>query len=223
MKKKITVILLCVLFAVALGGKAVYELWENGFFIFERTATVYGEWMEWDGRRYLRTGGEYSEGRTIAKAQGGWTINEVEQDPSHTFIVARSFLDSFLYVADDYTIPTGGNLTKAAWGERYIRDDAFLEAIAKIDAEKTTNFSFETDAIFAWRDTQQMRDLSVAYENCPVAAVYKGYLGKVDGNWVITTHIPLEQTNEDGSPKVYTVDCYLIPEQYHSILEKHFR
>ena len=57
MKKKIAIILLCVLFFLALGGKTIYELWESGVFIFERTATVYVEGLEWDGRRYSSVSG----------------------------------------------------------------------------------------------------------------------------------------------------------------------
>lgn len=49
MKKKIAIILLCVLFFLVLGGKTIYELWESSVFIFERTATVYVEGLEWDG------------------------------------------------------------------------------------------------------------------------------------------------------------------------------
>ena len=51
-----------------------------------------------------------------------------------------------------------------------------------------------------------MKKLYFAYEDCPVATVYKGYLGKINGQWAITT---------DGG-------CYSIPDKYSKILEKYF-
>ena len=89
-----------------------------------------------------------------------------------------------------------------------------MDALAKIEAEKTTSFTYETDGIFALTDNQHMRRLYFAYDNCPIATNYKGYMGKVNGAWVITTYISHDTRNEDGSPKPYSVGCYVIPEEY---------
>lgn len=56
-----------------------------------------------------------------------------------------------------------------------------------------------------------------AYGDCPVATEFKGYMGKINGNRVITTCISPDQKNDNGSPKPYTVTCYSIPQQYAGI------
>ena len=179
--------------------------------------------MIWNGKEYSTVGGVYTEGRTIAKsANGSWDIKEIKEDPSHTFVVARAFLDQYLYVADDYTVPKSGEITTVCWNETVIQDTDFLKAMAEIEATKTTMFDYETEGIFMLTDNQHMRELYFAYDECPVATEYKGYMGKVNGKWVITTAISPDQHNPDGSPKPYSVSCYSIPDQFSEMLEKYF-
>ena len=69
----------------------------------------------WQGHTYVpySYNGTYHEGKTIAKTTDGLRINEVEEDPTHTFIVLRSFLDQWLLVREDYIIPStsdGGSI-----------------------------------------------------------------------------------------------------------------
>jgi len=217
---KATIICLCLFFVTALG--ILVLLWNSGVFVFDRSAIVSTEGMTWKGRNFSRVGGEYTEGRTIAKSKDGWKINEVKEDPSHTFVVARSFLDQHLYVSDDYTVPTSGKITKVCWNGEYIENEEFLQALRQIDSAKTTSFDYETEAIFILNDNQRMKSLYFAYENCPVATVNKGWLGKIKGEWVITTYISSDQNNEDGSPKPYMVGYYSIPDKYSQILDKYF-
>ncbi len=223
MKRKLskpTIICLCLFFVISLGILAL--LLNSGVFVFDHSAIVHMEGMSWKDQDYLRADGEYTEGRTIAKSKDGWKINEVKEDPSHTFVVARSFLDQYLYVADDYTIPTSGKITNVCWNGDYIDNKEFLEAISQIDIAKTTSFDYETEGIFILNDNQRMKSLYFAYENCPVATINKGWLGKINDSWVITTYISSDQNNEDGSPKPYKVGCYSIPDKYSQILEKYF-
>lgn len=217
---KATIICMCLFFVIALGFLAL--LWRCDVFVFDHSAIVHMEGMTWKGQDYSRVGGEYTEGRTIAKSKNGWNINEVKEDPSHTFVVARSFLDQYLYVSDDYTVPTSGEITKICWDGEYIKDKDFIEALTEIDITKTTSFDYETEAVFILNDSQSMKQLYFAYENCPVATVKKGWLGKINGKWVITTYISTDQNNEDGSPKPYMVGCHSIPDKYWKILEKYF-
>ena len=223
MKRKLskpTIICLCLFFVISLG--ILVLLWNSGVFVFDRSAIVHMEGMSWKGQDYSRAGGEYTEGRTIAKSKDGWEINEVKEDPSHTFVVARSFLDQYLFVFDGYTVPTSGKITTVCWDGEYIKDKDFIEALAEIDVAKTTSFDYETEAIFILNDNQRMKSLYFAYENCPVATVNKGWLGKIKGEWVITTYISSDQNNEDGSLKPYMVGCYSIPDKYSQILDKYF-
>ena len=137
-------------------------------------------------------------------------------------VLVRSFSDQYLYVSDDYTVPTSGKITKVCWNGEYIENEEFLQALTQIDITKITSFDYETEAIFILNDSQRMKQLYFAYENCPVATVNKGWLGKINGEWVITTYISSDQNNEDGSPKPYKVGCYSIPDDYSQILEKYF-
>lgn len=203
-------------------GVIVFKLWEAGDIVFDHSAEVQADHVTWNEKEYSSISGDYTEGRTIAKDKKGWDINMVEEDPSHTFIVVRSFLDQYLMVSDDYLVPTSGKLTTVSWYGTYISDPLFIDAISKIEQDKTTSFTYQTDGIFALTENQHMRSLYFAYENCPVATNYKGYMGKVNGEWVITTYISQDQRNEDGSPKLYSVSCYVIPEEYWDILSKYF-
>ena len=200
-----------------------FKPWKLGAFIFAHSADINLRHVTWNGKEYLPVSGEYTEGRTIAKVESSdWVINSVKEDPTHTFIVVRSFLDQYLMVSDDYTVPTAGELTTVSWNGVYISDPLFLESLSKIEAEKTTSFSYQTDGIFQLTENQYMRKLYFAYENCPIATNYKGYMGKVNGEWVITTYISQDTRNEDGSPKPYSVSCYKIPNQYWDVLSEYF-
>ena len=222
LKKKLK-ILLRILLLLILTAVVVFKLWEAGAFIFDHSAEVSLNHVTWNGKTYSAISGAYTEGRTIAKGKNDWVINMVKEDPSHTFIAARSFLDNALLVSDDYTIPTSGKITTVSWNGTYITDVSFLDAVTTIDASKNTTFTYETDdGIYQYTDHQQMRILYFAYENCPVATNYKGYMGKIDGEWVITTDISRYTGSNDGSPKPYLVSCYTIPNEYGEILSKYF-
>lgn len=224
MKSKLSksvIFALCAFFIIIIGILSL--LWYSGVFITDRSAKVGFEGMVWNGKNYSTISGEYTEGRTIAKSEdGSWDINEIKEDPSHKFVVARSFLDQYLYVSDDYTVPKSGKITKVCWNEKYIQNKDFLKAMAEIDAAKTATFDYETEGIFMLTENQHMRRLYFAYDECPIATEYKGYMGKVNGKWVITTYISSDQNNPDGSPKPYSVTCYSIPDKFFNILEKHF-
>ena len=180
------------------------------------------ETVFWQGHQYVHCGGRYHEGKTIAKTIDGWDINEVEEDPSHTFIVFRSFLDQYVLVREDFSIPSSGRVTVAVWNGDRITDSAFCDAAADLVSSAKPDFAYQTDAIFQLTEKQRMRPLYFGYEGCPVATEFVGYMGTVDGRWVITTAIPIDRFDTDGSPKPYTVQCYTIPAEYHDILRPYF-
>lgn len=197
------VIIMIVLFLIA-----------NGVIVLDHSAHRRGEGVFWQGHLYVPCSGVYSEGRTVAKTEDGWRINEVKEDSSHTFIVLRSFLDQSLLVREDYQIPTDGAITSAVWGSRAISDEKVLSLLTKMIREASPDYHYETDGIFQISDGQHMRALCVAFEGCPVATVYLGYMGTIGDNWYITTEISTDRYNEDGSPKLYSVWCYTIPKEY---------
>lgn len=218
MKKKSVMAALCTM--IMLGALLLFLI-GNGVIVFDHSAQRRGEGVFWQGVRYVPCSGAYSEGKTIAKTNDGWSINEVEEDDTHTFVVLRSFLDDCLLVREDYHIPTEGALTKAVWGGKAIHDEQFLSALSDLLRNAVSDFSYETEGIFQSAEGQQMRYLSGAFEGCPVATQNLGYMGTINGIWYITTEIAEDQYNEDGSPKAYTVWCYTIPSEYIAILEQY--
>ena len=197
---------------------AAWRLWYGGIFS-PRSAVVEPGHIILNGRNYVGTTGIYSEGRVVARGENDWVVEEVKEDPSHTFLVARSLLDQYLCVDETYPIPESGKISKAAWDEHYIEDTDFIDAISLIVEERVTSFTYITEAIFRKNDKQNMKELRVAYEDCPVASSALGWLGKINGQWVITTYESTDCRNEDGSLKAYEVGCYLIPDKFISVFE----
>ena len=216
-----SLILLLALAVVILAVAAL--LIAQGVIVFDRSGQRRGEGVYWNGGLYMPASGEYTEGRTIAKTEDGWQINEVEEDSSHTFVVLRSFLDQSLLVRDDYEIPNSGEITCVFWDGKKIEDEMFCDTIADILSRASGDFSFVTEAIYQSNDTQNMKVLYVGYEGCPIGTEYIGYLGTVEGSWCITTTISPDQHNSDGSPKPYTVWCYTIPVEYEDILDNYMK
>jgi len=221
-KKILKIILRCMPIFI-LVTMVIFMLWDKGAFISDRSADVSSNHVIWNGREYSPVSGEYTEGRTIAKGKDGdWVINSVKEDSTHTFIVARSFLDQYLMVADDYIVPTEGKVTAASWNGKYIYDSSFLDIISKIESEKVSSFIYQTENLNCVTENQHMRSLYLAYDNCPIASDFKGYMGKINGEWVITVTLPQEIENDAGLPKNYSVNCYKIPDEYSDIISGYF-
>ncbi len=196
---------------VASLGAFFYHLWYHGVFAPRISAQVYAGFFSLGGKAYVSADGKgYTEGRTIAKG-GDCHIVSIKEDSTHTFVVVRSFLDQALYVLQDYKIPQDGDITKANWGGKEIIDADFFKAVSSILSLRHATDSFETEGIFMLTDTQELKELYLAYENCPIATEYKGYMGTVNGTWVITV-----SQNTTG-----IIDCYVIPAEYTEILEKY--
>lgn len=178
-----------------------------------------GERLYWNGTTYIYCAGKYTEGETIAKTKDGWEINAVKEDDSHTFVVLRSFTDQYLMVNEDFHIPDDGDLSVAVWNGERIAVAEFCDALSEILQNATTNYQYETDNIFELKDGQKMRELYVGYDNCPVATLYAGHLGTVNGEWYLTTADPFENGSYGG--KTHTVYCYSVPLKYVAVLEKY--
>ncbi len=204
-----------VLIALVVLGVGVLYAWHFGWLVTDRSADVRGAYIQWNGRRYvLCSVTAYDEGRVIARSQDGhYRIRELKEDPSHTFIVSRLGLgtDDGCYVAEDYAIPTEGTVTTVSWDDTYIDDPAFIAAVDDILAAKEPSFVHETDGIYRLSDGQHMRKLDVGYEDCPIAAQPKGYMGQIDGQWVITVLDIVGSNN--------LLEMYLIPSEYIPIIE----
>ena len=204
-------------------------LWCNGIIVFDHTARVGTEGTLWNGKSFISlSAGCYETGRRIAKEEPGrndFGIYELKGDPSHRFIVAKGkgfWTDVHLYVDEDYQIPDSGKITKVCWNKNCIEDARFLQAINDIESIMTTSFEYEVTDLWLLGDIESIH---FAYEDCPLATEYKGYMGKLDGKWVITTHIPSpsEQVDEIGNKKPYKVGFFSIPDEYADVLSEHFK
>lgn len=189
-------------------------LFTNGVIVFDHSGVRRGEGVYWNDILYVPASGEYSEGKTIAKTNDGWQINEVEEDDTHTFIVMRSFLDQSLLVREDYDIPNSGEITTLSWNGRAITDEEFMMTVAEILSSAKTDYEYKTDGIFQLKDGQKMRLLCAGYNGCPIATEYIGYMGTVDGTWYLTVDQPVSEFGK--------VSCYTIPEEYTDILNEYF-
>ncbi len=211
MKNKKVVILLGVVFVAA---AAVLFMILNGVIVLDRSGErLFENGLRWKGNEYVAVSGKYNEGKTIAKTNDGFDINEVEGDDSHNFLVMRSFLDQWLVVRDGYNIPKSGKITKAYWSYQFIEDEEFLGAIEEMITKVKPDFEYDTDGkkIYEYTDNQNMKELYIAYEGCPVPTIYLGYMGVINGSFYLTT----------GMGYGDTVYCYTIPEEYAVIFEQY--
>ena len=185
----------------------------KGIIVFDHSGERRGEGVYWNDCFYIACSGQYTEGKTIAKTTDGWRINKVEEDPSNTFIVLRSFLDQYLLVKEDYTIPTSGEISCVYWNRQFIDNTEFIHAVSDIVDNATYDFTHNTDGIFQLKDGQNMRLLCLGYDNCPIATESIGYMGTINGVWCITTNQPIAEFGK--------VNCYTIPDEYTKILSKY--
>ena len=190
----------------------------SNLIVLDRSAEFVHGGLQWKNAVYIPCSGEYTEVKTIAKTSDGkWNINSVKEDNSHTFVVVRSFLDQQLFVREDYVIPRDGEVTAIAWDGIKITDYSFCQAVNEIYTNDGETFEYNTEGIFMLTETQRMRKVYFSYENCPVAVNSRGWMGKINNQWVIT--LDLSDQYENGA---YQYTCKIIPEQYSHLLEKYF-
>lgn len=211
--KRLKILSGCLVVIVALFSLMV----SKGIIVFDHSAQRCGEGNDiiWKDVKYISVSGKYHEGKTIAETKDGFDINEVEEDDSHTFLVVRSFLDQWLVVREDYDIPQTGKITKAYWNLKFIEDEEFLEAVAELTEKAAADFTYDNsnNDIYQYKGEDVMRELTVAYEDCPVPTEYIGYIGTINGRWCMIS----------DKLTAAKLDCYYIPDEYISVLEKHWK
>lgn len=211
---------ICLVVLVVLGLLLVLVL--NGFFVFDYSVVLSTEELYWNGNTYISCSGKYSEGKTIAKTSDGkWNIAEVKEDPSHTFVVVRSFVDDTLYVRKDYKIPRSGDANSVYLDGINIDDDSFLDAVSQTYSSNEWTGEYITNDIHLKTDNQDMRAVYVGFDDCPIA-VFMGYIGKLEGEWVVTTDLSDLNKKDDDSESSYKIECQKIDAKYIPFIEKHF-
>ena len=181
----------------------------SGAIVFDCSAIVKGEnTVYWNDAEYVSVSGRYREGKTVARADGGWRINEVSGDDSRTYIVLRMFLDQYLLVRSDYE--RGDDVTGVYCKGNYLKDkeliDAVLETISVFD-DDTRVFDIE-------RPNTAM-DLYLCYDNIPVGCKYIGNIGTVDGVWYYFTYYTHNGIYTGGEK------CYTVSDEAAEVFEKY--
>ncbi len=191
----------------------------RGAIVFDNSARRVGEGFVWNDVMYVGTAADYHEGGTIAKTDDGWRINAVKEDKEHRFLVIRSFLDQYLCVREDYVIPSSGTLNAVFLDGEKENSPELCVAITAILADFNADEEYKKESIVRDTDTQQLRNISFCYEDCPVGIDREDcHIGCLDGKWVFAKRSP-ESLKEYG--EVFTYDIYNIPDEYISVIEKY--
>lgn len=215
MSKRVKLSVAVVSVVLVVAALIVGALWHFGAFITDCSAVVGLESLEWQGRAYSPRYGKYDLGRRIAKTTNGLDVYEIKGDPEHNFLLVSSFVDNTLYICDDYKIPTSGTVTRINWNYKDITDKVLLQSVGEIIADRCVQGSYKSPygGLFIENEAQNLETLYVAYDNCPVATVNIGFMGKLNGKWIITVEV---------SPDRPECKYYNIPDQYVGILERYF-
>ena len=190
----------------------------NGTIVLDHSAKQgFEHSVTWKGKTYVQKYYRHSgEGKTLARTDRGFDLNEVEDDPNHDFLVVRSFLDQYNLVNEDYVIPTSGEVTCVFWDHQKFTDKPLTDVISKIINNKKLDFSYSSDGLFLLKDGQELDSLNVGYNGCPVGTEYIGYIGKLNGKWVLCFNV-----KNDENTRKSTCDCYEIPEADYKVLEEY--
>lgn len=210
-KVKIFIVMIFLFFLSTIGYTFLQHrsLERDGFVGIER---VQMEDVNYSYEKYEFT----KNGKDIAYI-GDWKIKEIPEDPSHTFLVVRSFMDQYTIVREDYIIPMEGKVSCAYIGKDNRTEDkkilqAFTEILQK-EYIKGTDF-FITNDVGA---NDGFRHVTVGYEGCPVgtdSSIY--YIGKIDSKWVIIFRDELGEWKNDKLPVTY----YELDDKYGEIFEE---
>ncbi|MCL2815189.1 MAG: hypothetical protein FWD23_11375 [Oscillospiraceae bacterium] len=223
-KKRIIVIFIIVLvFGIAfiqiLRAVTLHKSTEF-FFGVERSELHMG------GVKYIPVGGIYTSGKNITWTDG-FTINSLKDDPSKTFVCVTSFLDSIgLFVREDYIIPLEGKVTAVCWevytNTKKIKDLEFCQAISDLYNYNGEVFEYEFGVPHGDDLNKYMKDLYIAYEDCPVATIQVGSIGKINNQLVFAKRLSLSPEYDEASNSFrYLYSCRIIPLDYLPIVQKY--
>lgn len=184
--------------------------------VTDHSVELSGEGFLWNDVQYVPCAAVYTEGDAVAQSDSGWSVCEVEEDPSHTFLVLRSFLDQQLCVREDYEIPCDGTLSAVFWNGKKVESAEFCAVVREILNDFRAERVYQTDAIFSLTDAQQMRDIAFCWDDCPVGVDREDcWIGTLDGDWVFAKRMP--DSEEESELHSYAI-CQ-IPNEYAKILE----
>ena len=142
------------------------------------------------------------EGKTIALIDN-YIIKAVPEDPSHTFLILRTFLDQNYIVREDYEIPTEGKVNCAYIDGKRITADQVLNALTDIirnDNDEGTPFYISNNGT----EKNDLKSVVIGYEDCPVGTDYSIYgIGKIDDKWAVVLRNELGTWDGNKLPAIY--------------------
>ena len=169
-------------------------------------AEFLGESLVVDGIRYRETFFVYEETSERIASVNGWDIMTVKGDSSRVFLVAGSFLDSRLFVRDDYSVPADGTITSVYFQNTRHTDPAICTLIASLTKELPGE-SFTVRA-----DYLRVKDVRVSFDGCPVGTCFVGAVGIVNGYFVyVADSAPVYGT--DGQRAERDFLCYVLTDE----------
>lgn len=210
MKDRLIVILPLLLIAVLIGTFAV-----RNFVVFDHSAQINTDWgFVWKDVQYIPV--TIEAGKTtkcIAKTTDGQKIKEYEDDPSHTFLELRSFLDNNSVVREDYVIPTEGTISCVYISNTRLTDSTLYPKIKEIlECDFESSFFIKSKMIYSLG-----KRITIGYNDCPVGTQFEGVIGNINGKWVFI--YPQDVGHIKPSSPETTYECHIIPERLTGVFD----
>ena len=154
----------------------------------------------------------------------------VKGDKSHTFLIADVNADFDDGCSNKRTVtlkrfgaevPESGTITSAFFLEEEHYDTNTLELINKICSYKYDESKAVSEE--KYYSSNYYMPILVGYDDCPVASVDLGYIGKTADGWVFAPKDRERNVQRRGDISVYEVqyvDYFDIPEEYEKELDK---
>lgn len=210
MKDRLIVILPLLLIAVLIGIFVV-----KNFVVFDCSAQINTDWgFVWKDVQYIPV--TIEAGKTtkcIAKTTDGQKIKEYEDDPSHTFLELRSFLDNNSVVREDYIIPTEGTISCVYISDTRLTDSALYPKIKEIlECDFESSFFIKSKMIYSLG-----KRITIGYNDCPVGTQFEGVIGNINGKWVFIYPDDIGHIKTTYPETKY--ECHIIPERFEDVFD----
>ena len=178
--------------------------------------------ISWNGTIYKQSEGKYVRGGghlLATSTDRKWDLYSLKGDNNLHFVDRQGFLDdNGLFTSID--IPTEGKLSAINWRDKLITAPDFLRAISDILESDGIIYKYKVPyGSFGKADVQGM--IYMCYDDCPVSIDFRGYFGRVNGQWMRSIKITDDPITTSHPSRTRTITCKTIPNEYAEILEKY--
>lgn len=132
---------------------------------------------------------------------GGWGVSlfTLKNDPKHNFIVKIGD-NTDCYVKNGVTIPVSGRVTAVFHENQATYQQSDIDMFIEIASANTNEYTFATDNLDGYG-----RRFYFAYNDCPVAKDWKGFLAFVDNKWLfVSRENYIANGDESAGSNVFT-------------------